>query len=291
MKNIRGFFLEIYKAVVNFDSYRSWQNESFSKNLWYLFRLIFLVTFVAILPFFFFLVTQSAKVPEGVTKFKRTVENAFPKELVLTFKNGQLSTNVKEPYYYNLPNDGKTPDKHLVTIATSAQVEDYEEFDTTILVTKNAIVYPKNDSTQKEVMFLKDVKDGKIGYQDYVTVVKKLGPYWRYIYPIYWILTVVLLLIVPFIGAGFNLLWQLLYLVFMAAALNLLAKMFGMAETFKQTYRILMRSSTLPILFFGVLGVFHLIPPIPFAYSLILGIFTLAIFFHIKKDSPVQKHG
>jgi hypothetical protein len=292
MKSFKGFFQEIYDSIVNFDGYRTWQNQTFGKNLWYLFRLLLLTTLISVLPVFVLLVSQSSKLPKIITQGKQAVATAYPKELVLTIKNGQLSTNVTEPYYYDLPKNlsGETEvTKHLITIATAAQVEDYEKYNTAVLVTKSAVVYPKSGSSQKEVMFLKEIKDGKIDYQNYTKVVRQLDPYWNYIYPIFWVFVVALVLLVPFLGAGLGILGQLFYFIFIGGIVWLLAKAFKVDKSFGQIYRILMHASTLPILFFTALGIIHLVPPVPAAYSLVLGIFSLAICFHIKKSPSDSK--
>lgn len=292
MKSFKGFFQEIYDSIVNFDGYRTWQNQTFGKNLWYLFRLLLLTTLISILPVFVLLVSQSSKLPKIITQGKQAVATAYPKELVLTIKNGQLSTNVTEPYYFDLPKNlsGETEvTKHLITIATAAQVEDYEKYNTAVLVTKSAVVYPKSGSSQKEVMFLKEIKDGKIDYQNYTKVVRQLDPYWNYIYPIFWVFVVALVLLVPFLGAGLGILGQLFYFIFIGGIVWLLAKAFKVDKSFGQIYRILMHASTLPILFFTALGIINLVPPVPAAYSLVLGIFSLAICFHIKKSPSDSK--
>lgn len=287
MTHLKNFFQEIANSITKFDSYRVWQDESFGKNFWYLFKLLILTTLLSILPFFFYLLSQSPKLPNLISQGKQAVREAFPKELVLTFKNGQLETNVKEPYYYDLPKSlfGDVPmDKHLITIDTSSQVEDYDKFNTAVLVTKNAVIYPKSNSSQKEVMFFNEVKDGKIGYQDYMQGITQLDPLWNYIYPGFWVLVVALILIMPFLGAAFGILGQLVYFVFIGLAVFLVTKLFGMNKKYGQVYKIMMRASTLPILFFTALGIFNLNTPIPFAYSLVLGGFSLAVLFHIKKD-------
>ncbi len=287
-QHIKGFFQEIYNSLFNFDAYRIWQGDAFGKNLGYLFKLLLLTTFLSVLPIFFLLITQSFKLPDIVSQGRQTLQSAFPKELVLTIKNGQLSTNVKEPYYYDLPKSwagGASPTTHLITIATDSQVEDYERYESVVLVTKNAVVYPKSGSSQKEVLFLRDIKDGKFGYQDYTKGLSQLDPYWNYIYPVFWFLVISLVLFVPFLGAAFGLLGQLLYLVFLGGVLWLIAKPLGFNKNFGQIYRILMHASTLPILFFTGLGILNLTPPIPMAHSLVLGVFFLAICFQIKKDT------
>jgi Protein of unknown function (DUF1189) len=103
------------------------------------------------------------------------VNEIYPEELEITINGGQLSTNVVEPYYITTkvsrlreileafsPNSGKDLPKvstiRLVTIDTQASVEDFERYQSLVLLTRENFVYVNDD----EVTF-RSYSDTEIG--------------------------------------------------------------------------------------------------------------------------------
>ena len=80
------------------------------------------------------------------------VDEVYPKELVVTVKNGSLTTNVKEPYYLEFPSQIRkwmTDDStnsfyeryHMIVFDTKAEPIDFAKHDSLVLFSKDFIMY------------------------------------------------------------------------------------------------------------------------------------------------------
>lgn len=293
MNFLKKFFRSISDSLVNFESYKAIKELPFSSHVGYLYGLFYLVTLLTIIPVGIRLILLSPSLPEKVSQIRESVTQAYPHDLVVSIKDGLLSTNATQPFFYDGPSGLRTKEeeqKHLVAIDTTAKSSDYGRYESVILLTKTELIYPSRGGGDQElesyqVIPLKEFEDVTLTRQIYENFVRRLEPVWGLIRPGFFVLVSLLILVVPFIASGFLVIGQLLYLSVLALILQVVSQLLGLKNSYRQVFKILARATTLPTLFFLVLGVFHLSPTIPFAYSLILGLFFLAICFQIGKES------
>lgn len=293
MNFLKNFFRSTRDSLVNLDSYKVTKELPFSSHVGYLYGLFYFVALLTMVPVGLRLIFLSPALPEKVNQVRESVAKAYPGDLVVSIKNGLLSTNAVQPFFYDGPAGLFTKEeeqKHLVAIDTAATSSDYSRYKSVILLTKTELIYPSRSTESQEsesyqVIPLKEFEDVTLTRQVYANVVKSLEPVWALIRPGLFVLVGLLVLIVPFIASGFLVIGQLVYLLILALVLQVLGQVLGLKNSYRQVFKILARATTLPAIFFLVLGTFHLSPAIPFAYSLILGLFFLAICFQISKES------
>lgn len=114
----------------------------------------------------------------------------FPVELVISVRNGKLSTNVEEPYVISF--EGKP----FITIDTQVSTELFEKVGTPVLVTENNVMMARpNRSYEKRIYSLEKVDDFTLDRQRFNSLVTdKLGPF------LIWLPK--LLMVVIWLGAG-----------------------------------------------------------------------------------------
>lgn len=104
------------------------------------------------------------KIKNLIPTIRQTILETYPDEMVVTVKNGEVSTNMKEPVYIEVPATLKSflkPEKkgeieqfnlqnhHLAVIDTQADVTDFGQYRTLVLISKDFVVYYKNNEGEK----------------------------------------------------------------------------------------------------------------------------------------------
>ena len=147
---MKAFFNRIRLCCTQASSYPELRKKTFWNGVVYLYWLLVIVAFLSLailIGKLSFVVYDIKNSPD----IKNTIVTLFPNELVLTMKDGELSTNVKEPYIFPLPAKWKEAlesqseeiPSHFLTIDTSASFEDFYAYDSLILLTKTAVIARK----------------------------------------------------------------------------------------------------------------------------------------------------
>ncbi len=280
MGKVRTFFYVLRNSLINLDYYRELVGTKFSFSVKYFYGLLVLTALIGFLPLIVGIALVLPTLPKIIAQSKTSTETVYPQDLVLTIRNGSLSTNVPEPYYINVPG----LDKHLLAIDTTANTGDYAKYGSWILATKNSMVTPKSEvAGDVQVTPLIDIVDNAtVTHDSFLAIVNRIYAYKNYVTPFLVVLGLFLLTIGPLVAGGLMLAWNLVYLALFTVIARLLAGMTKLNLTYGQTYRLAIHASTLPVLFFALLSILGLVPAIPFGYSLILGVFMVIIFLHLK---------
>jgi len=284
MNKFKTFFRTLYRSVVDFNYYADILKAPFSFSLKYLFLLLFLVQFLNGIIMAKNIATVIPKLPKFIEEVKTTAQGFFPKDLVVTFNNGKVRTNVDEPYFIDLPKNlfGKEELKgHFITIDTKAAVEDIKKYDTAVLLTKNAFVFPDKNQGYR-VQFLNDMK----GYFmiDQTVYKKILGqglPYLNYLPLLVYLSIAAALIVWPFFSSAFALLGKLIYLLIFSLILLVTAKIMSKNLGYKKVYQLAMHASTLPVIISFVSGLTGFIIP-SLSLSAVLLLFMIFVFSKIK---------
>jgi hypothetical protein len=108
-------------------------------------------------------------IAQFIDKAGQELISHFPEELTVTLLDGEVSTNVEEPYILPLPSelresaerDGTPTPTNLLVIDTAAQAsaESWAAYDTFILLTKRNIVVGERPEGRVQIQWLTDVPD------------------------------------------------------------------------------------------------------------------------------------
>lgn len=251
MNKLRTFFYSFRKSITSPSYYKDVIKAPFSFSLKYTYVLAYFIMLFQAIVIAGYLISQLPKLPTTISSLKQDVRNFYPKKLVITIKDGILTTNMKEPIYFDISqfNDGKI--HHFVAIDTKAHAEDYLDNKALILITKDSIVYPETEGEAKgyTVMPISEVEKNKtISNADYqlfankaVTMLDQVPK----IVPLFIILGVVLL---PFITAVFIFMRNFVMVGILSVITFLIAAMLQTKLTYKQVFQMGLHAVTIPSL-------------------------------------------
>lgn len=210
------------------------------------------------------------------------LRNFYPAELVLTLKDGTVTTNVRQPYYidptfWEMVREKKADDKegpeHFITINTRAAIDDFADYNTAILITRTHVVM-QNDH-QLRAYDLADIdKDMVINKQVYDGFVSAAVPFIRMIPAWVDIAVIIGLILMPFIGAGVSWVWHLFTLLIWSFVFWAVSAIMGKGLRYWQIYRLGIYGLTLPVILSTFLG---FLPGIGLASSAVFVIFMLVV--------------
>jgi hypothetical protein len=255
----------IKRSVYDPSYYRGLRTQPFSYSLGYLAS----ITFIAALLFTLWSGTTLG--PAGVhflTTVGPMVEEKIPEDLTLTVTKGEVSINRPEPYAIPVPADWKsstatsTAHKNLLVIdtRTPASIDSFRAADTYVLVDKhNILAYKNSDGADIQVTTIPATASFVLNKANVAPVIDKIDAFlasWG------WVLIVVLtILLSVFVFAGM-LIAHLVYLLFAALLIWLIAKVRKYPASYGTAYRAGMHLITLPM----ALGV--LVPSLGFQMPL-----------------------
>lgn len=186
---------------------------------------------------------------------------------MVNIKDGEVSTNVTEPYFVDLPGESTS---HLLTIDTKANVESFTKYDTAVLVTKNTIVY-KDDNGNKFYPLTEVKGPVTVNQALYLDYYYKALPYLNSLPTLVNVAFWAGMVLLPFVVAWSSLVSKLIYLLFASVLVLLLAKIMKKALTYGQVYRLCMHGLTLSILASAVFS-------FPFMSTIILLVWMAIVF-------------
>ncbi|MFC1608748.1 DUF1189 family protein [Patescibacteria group bacterium] len=260
----------IGNSVYGPEYYQELVNKPFSYSLKYfallmlIFGVIKMITVVIVLPG---LLSMTHNI-------KPVLEDNFPQELEITIANGELSTNVEEPYFIKIDPSWEEAQaemgdvENILTIDTSSVsvVEDAKKYNTAFLVTRDQVVFRSPDGSL-DIESLGDLPNMVINRGSVVRFVDTVLPYTKYVYPV---VIAVMLLMIPFYA-----LYNFAYMLIGALLVWIVALIKKIDIKYAQSYKLTMHLITLPVLMMAILPI-----AIPFLFTLIVVILAIV---NIKK--------
>lgn len=250
-----SLLLIFVNSLFNPSFYRELINESFGKAFGYLYLLLVILGVIQSTYFGSKLIPLYPVLERKVQLFKKLAMKFYPTELELSLKNGELSTNVKEPFYLYFPKElfGEKTDTPIAVIDTAAKLDDYESYKIPVLITKKGLIAPGKDNDSRVYLFSSILKESKVKEFSFdkkmfqtlvdqaVPVVNKVPQYVR--------LAVISFLVVwPFLGSLLYLGWKLLTLLISTVVLVLISRVLKKEIAFAQLYILSMFGITLPLM-------------------------------------------
>lgn len=294
MTKIKTFFQSFIKTFTSPKYYRDIIKAPFGFSLKFYYFYFLLYTIVATIFFGIYFIRPAN---QFLNILPGKISSLYPDELIITIKNGEASTNVAEPFFIPLSQVEQTFkdwDKkevlgqstavpqinHLLVIDTQAQPEEFPNYQTAALLTKNYFVYI-NKNNNFEVMSLDKVGNVTINKGLVVNILDIVSPYLKYISPV--LIAVVFFSILIFLP-----LWTLLYVVLFSLAAWILAKIFGVALSYGKSIQVNMHLVVIPTTIFGVLGILGLSISFPFLRTLIMLVLTIIVFQNLEKPKKAK---
>ena len=282
MNSLKTFFYSLKKSLFERKYYKDVAEANFWFSFKYLWFLIFILTIIKVLSFGGQYLKSRNRIQPKVNKLMIVTENLYPDELKLQIKNGQLSTNVREPYLFDFKQKIKPTEKHILVIDTQGTIENYPNYNSYILATKNAVVYPSKSSSNRvgetSVFYFRNLKKdftlNKNIYNNFLNVIRPYSNKALYFLDYFVIIFLFFFFIFGSLFWTAGIIFGLLFLTFFVWIINLI---FKKQYSYGSLFKMGMHAITWPILTSELMG--YIKPPYPKFYSLIFLIWMLIILF------------
>ena len=236
-----NFIQNIKDNIYSPSFYNKVLQEKFSKSLRYFLILILILTVIKLIT----LINPILAIPTRIQQGLKDTLNCYPQELAIKVSNGQVTTNVQEPYYFKPCSFISTESDWVIDTKTPYTPQKFEEYKTPFWLTKDSIVYKK--STQEiRIYTLSEVKDFKVDKTLVNSIFDKISPYVKFIGPA----------LLVFAGLGIYLmnLLRLIHLLILSAIILFLGKIFKKKLTYQQSYKVGLHALTLGLIVQLVVG-------------------------------------
>lgn len=225
-----------------------------------------------------------------LTKFSNRAHMLYPQDLVITLKNGELSTNVAEPLRFPIPfeliadNPPAVSDQkqiYLITIDTQASASAYETSRSLILLTKTDSIIADPEGGYRS--------DPLKNWGD-VTIDKKFADGWlNKILPLLKYAQIIIVLAFGIFFVFILPVSRLVSLVFLTLFLLIPVKLLKLDLSFKKLYQIGLHALTLPTLIQIFMLSFGLLPALPFFNSILYLLYAMVILSDFKRTVVKNK--
>ncbi len=227
-----------------------------------------------------------------IDKLKQNLPQAYPDELVLKIKDGEVSANVEEPYFIPLRSDifpqemvqglENQPIHNIAVINTQAEPSTINDYQTFILLTKNHIAFQGSDK-EIRVQSLEEVEDFTLTKEVVENGWQKVKPYLNWIIPLFILLSLIFLPLITVAG-------KLIYLLVFSLTTFIFIKLFKLKNiNYSKTLQLNLHAITLPTVIMALFQVLGANLQIPFFQSIILLIFNLIIITTLKEGKKSIK--
>lgn len=272
MKKLKTFWYSFQKSLLDFTYYKDVAKASFWFSYKYLFLLLVCLSLIRSIQLGVAYSTVRKNIPSYITIAQRELTNIYPKELELRISNGKLYTNVEEPYTIEFPKVfGDMGGKHLIVIDTKGSVDEYPKYNTIVLATKQALVYPdkqQGNRTTTQVYYFSELKRSLyMDHTEYAKLVAKANPFFAKLPNIIDTVVAVGLILLPLFGGFFWLAGTLLGLLFLTVIIWIVEKILKTSYGYKTLFRMGMHGVTWSILFSFLLDIMN--QRVSYLYNLI----------------------
>ncbi|MEI7741719.1 MAG: DUF1189 family protein [bacterium] len=264
---MKQFFATVRDAIVDHKFYDSEISEK-KGGFAYFFKLVGIISIlyavvsgISLLP----------KIIDGINRFGNRVTASYPADLVVSFKNGQISTNQDGPTLISAPkdsNDEAPAHKNLIVIDVDSEssLEAVRSHDTYILLTEKSLVIESNPREVKIIDFSMMTSDEELQItREVIRVgIDKIAPVIKWLTP----LVPVMIAAGIFVGNAALLLYALLAALFVW----LLSSLRKRKITYGQAYHLTLYLLTLPIILVSMITLLRMgglaVPRISYLFTI-----------------------
>lgn len=260
MQKLKTFWYSFQNSLLNPSYYQEIAKARYWFSFKYLFFLLVILSLVRSVQLgtAYFLVRD--KIPSYIAIGKTELLQLYPKELELRISNGKLYTNVAEPYTVEIPTVlGDNGGKHLIVIDTKGKADDYLKYNTLVLATRQAVVYPdkqQGDRITTQMYYFSELKRSLyIDYSLYKKGIDAMSPYLDKLPRVIDVSVIIGLLLLPFFGGLFWTSETLFGLVFLTGIVWVIEKLVKTSYGYKTLFRMGMHGVSWAILFTFILDI------------------------------------
>jgi len=255
------FLKNIKNSIYNPEYYGNVLNKPFSYSLKYFLLFSFIIALLLTVHSSF---SALPKIKSFLDIAGKKAVQYYPDELQITIKDGKASTNVNEPYFIKTPEDIKINNiENLVVIDTKNvfSVAEFENYKTLLLLTNDSLIYREQNNNKMTIQSLSQIPNYTLNKQVLLSLFNKISPYLKSAYPLF----IIAMLLFFFSVLTF----RLLYLLFAALLIWIIAKIKKIDIGYSKSYQLGLHLMTLAIiitqLMFLILPRVH----IPFLFTII----------------------
>lgn len=249
MNAIKNYFRSVWSYVSKPEAYIAVPARPLRTCISYLYRLCLCTSAVIAIPIIITLAVLIPSAHEGISTFRDDALSMYPESLVLTVKDGELSSNVEEPYVIEFPSRWKSiftnddPEEenaydHLATIATKMSVEDYHLTKSLILITKRSLVMADKDGGLRVMPLSQFGPDITITHQMYAGILRSISPFLKYIVPLLSASLVLWAFLLPIFMAGAAIMQALIYLLLLTLILWITSAVMKKGYSYVELYKM-----------------------------------------------------
>lgn len=250
--------------------------QSFWRALGYYLLLTLILTLIGLASLF---QTIGQQVPLTIQSFSKQAIDFYPSELVININNGQVSTNVEEPYFVSLPATDIKIDQpnNLVVIDTKTPFSStqFNQYKTLAWLTKDGLFYLNSNKGEIRGMDLSKVNEFKVDKNLVQDLANKFTPWLKFLGP--------LLLFFAGLGIYLSFSFRLIYLLILSLIVWVVLIVIKRRLGYKQLYKMGLYALTPALILDQIIGLtrnFTNLYGFPFMFTII----SLAvIFFNLPK--------
>lgn len=183
---LKGVWQTLSFGDIYFDITNKLIPRKLSLSIFFGFSFIFGVLFCLILSYF-----KLLPVSRFISFLPSRLISAFPSDLEITLKEGELSINQPQPYYISTKYidqlvDGQnniSDNRNLVVIDTRARPESFGIYKTYILLTKDFIVF-RDDTGELQIYHFSGMPDVSVNKEFIKMLTRIASPYLLYVFPL-----------------------------------------------------------------------------------------------------------
>lgn len=291
MGKINTFIHVLKKTFTSPLYYKEILKAPFSFSLKFFIFYFFLFSIITTL---FVSINFLSKTQSYIRNLPAMLIEAYPEELELKIRNGEVSTNVKEPFKITVKEVEKVFEENkdnvlgakeedvenILVIDTSGTMEDFEKYNTAVLITKKNIMYI-SDQGRHESIPLSEVGDVTINRNMVEMFVGKAAPLLNLVFPG--------LVLFVFIGTfSFLPFANMVYLLFFALVLWIIAKLMKYVLSFRKAYQMGLHLVVITTTLFGLLSLIKVNVTFPFLQTIILSVLSIVILNKIKGNETAE---
>lgn len=280
MSKLSQLFRSIWKSTTSLRYYKEVYSMPMANSVKYY------VWFSFVFGILLTLLTSGILIPPAnkfAQRFEKRAPLLFPESAIIEIKDGELTTNMNEPLriplpyelFFDVPPAITDQDQiYLLTINTLAKPGDFSKSQSLLVLTDTLFAIKDHDNRYQSIPLSEvgDVKIDKAQADNYLNNLNQI---------LHWVPVIII-----FFGIAFFVVFLTLYRAFAIMITSLvlmpIAKWFLPDTNFGRISTLAFTASTLPTLLQTLMYAFGVIPPIPFFYSILLGLFLLIIFAELK---------
>lgn len=291
MQKLKTFWYSFQRSLLDFTYYKDIAKSSYWFSFKYLLLLLTILSLVRAVQLGTAYSLARKDIPGYISMGRSELAKLYPKELELRISNGKLYTNVEEPYIIDFPKVfGDMEGKHMIVIDTKGVADEYPKYNSAVLATRQALVYPskqQGDRTTTQLYYFSELKRSLyLDYSGYTKLLTNIDPLAAKLPQILDVMAVVTVILLPLFGGLFWTSGTLFGLMFLTLFVWLIEKMVKTSYGYKTLFRMGMHGATWSILFSFLLDITN--QPVSYLYNLIFILWMAFVLIKNKDQIGVK---